>query len=69
MTTRDNIEAFLLQTPGRFYCDTCIRDTLRITSINDVRHALEIMKRQSGFLGQEALCTGCGQYKATISAR
>ena len=69
MVTRDNIEAFLRQTPRRFYCDTCIRDILRVPTIDDVRNALEIINRQSGFMGQQTLCAGCGQYKFTISAR
>jgi hypothetical protein len=69
MTTQDIIEAILRQTPGRSYCDGCIRDIIRASSMDDVRHALTIIKRQSGFLAQEALCSGCGQYKSTVSPR
>jgi len=69
MALADNIAAFLRQTPGRPYCNTCIRNILRVGSIEDIGYALQIMKRQADFVESQTHCSGCGQHKSTIAAR
>ena len=69
MTVRDEIQIFLRQRPSRPYCAACIREVLGTASIDDIRHAFEIIERQFGFLpGRQTICTRCGQYRSAVSA-